>query len=172
MGDYAYCCEEDGEKCPEDTPSTCQKLELLLRKSFLEPERINHYENCCKNHGEECAKDVTSDYCDDEKSFLQKDYAYCCEEDGEKCPEDTPSTCQKLELLLRKSFLEPERINHYENCCKIMGKSAHRMLLQIIVMMKSLFFRRTMPTAVRKMERNVLRIRHRHVRNLNFCYAN
>merc|ERR1712087_797116 len=107
---YATYCEADGEDCPHDHVSSCDHVEHVLSRVFLDPNRVNTFEKCCPDEGEDCPEE---DYnCDESEKFLHKGHEQCCDEEGEDCPEEAIQ-CHDTEMFLRKS---------YTTCCEADGE--------------------------------------------------
>jgi len=116
---YTTCCEADGEDCPHDHVSSCEHLEHVLSRVLFE-NRLHSYEKCCPDEGEDCPADEIK--CHATEMFLRKSYATCCEADGEDCPHDHVSSCDHVEHVLSRVFLDPNRVNTFEKCCPDEGE--------------------------------------------------
>jgi len=112
---HEQCCEAEGEDCPPGVEDSCQRIS----KMFFE-NRLHSYEKCCPEEGEDCPEEAID--CHEEEMFLRKSHSTCCEADGEDCPHDHVSSCEHVEHVLSRVFLDPNRVNTFEKCCPDEGE--------------------------------------------------
>jgi len=109
---HATCCESEGEDCPDDSLRSCDRIEHVISRVLLDPERVDVFEKCCPDDGEDCPEE---DYdCHDTAKYLHTAHTTCCPDEGEDCPPGTEDSCERI----GKMFL-------LEDAAKYLNSSHH-----------------------------------------------